>query len=81
MFEDHDSPTGLLLAPCNDRTDYWYKQSYLLLNRDGEIQWQSPDSIGAWSVQFQPDVTSATCTGIWCGNFNGYYSSKSKNRN
>lgn len=64
--------TGLLLAPCNDRVDYWYKQTYVLLNQKGQVMWQSADSVGAWSVQFQPDVTSRTCTGIWCGNFNGF---------
>lgn len=64
--------TGLLLAPCNDRRDYWYKQSYLVLNARGEVVWKSAADVGAWSVQFQPDVTSPTCTGIWCGGFNGF---------
>lgn len=63
---------GFLLAPCNDRRDYWYKQSYLLLNNNGEIVWRSLPEVGAWSVQFQPDVESKTCTGIWCGAFNGF---------
>ena len=66
----HDG--GVLLAPCNDRRDYWYKQSYLLLNNMGETVWRSQPEVGAWSVQFQPDVESKTCTGIWCGAFNGF---------
>lgn len=63
---------GVLLAPCNDRRDYWYKQSYLLLDKDGDTVWRSQPEVGAWSVQFQPDVESKTCTGIWCGAFNGF---------
>jgi hypothetical protein len=63
---------SLLLAPINDTVDYWYKQSYVVLNARGQVVWQSDNAIGAWSVQFQPDVTSNTCTGIWCGSFNGY---------
>lgn len=64
--------TGLLLAPVNDRTDYWYKQTYWLIDATGSIVYKSSPEVGAWSVQFQPDVTSDTCTGIWCGNFNGF---------
>lgn len=71
-------PTGLLLAPVNDRPDYWYKQSYLLLNGRGEIIWKSQAEVGAWSVQFQPDVTSPTCTGVWCGSFNGFEQKRRK---
>lgn len=63
---------GVLLAPCNDRRDYWYKQSYLLLNNNGDVVWRSQPDIGAWYIQFQPDVESKTCTGIWCGAFNGF---------
>jgi Methyltransferase domain len=77
MARQHLTATGVLLAPCNDRTDYWYKQSYLLLDGTGRIQWQSPPEINAWSVQFQPDVTSPTCTGIWCGNLNGFQQQQS----
>jgi hypothetical protein len=75
--ETTDSPTSpsLLLAPINDTVDYWYKQSYVVLNARGQVVWQSDTAIGAWSVQFQPDVTSNTCTGIWCGAFNGYQKS------
>ena len=65
--------TGVLLAPCNDRTDYWYKQSYVVLNREGNVLWKSDQEVGAWSVQFQPDVTSPNCTGPWCQGFNGYH--------
>jgi hypothetical protein len=63
---------GLLLAPVNDRDDYWYKQTYWVINSKGQILWKSQPEVGAWSVQFQPDVTSETCTGIWCGGVNGY---------
>jgi hypothetical protein len=66
--------SGILLAPCNDRRDYWYKQSYLVLNSNGSLVWKSGEEVGAWSVQFQPDVTSENCTGIWCGSVNGYLS-------
>jgi SAM-dependent methyltransferase len=64
--------TGLLLAPVNDRADYWYKQTYWLIDASGEIVYKSSPEVGAWSVQFQPDVTAETCTGIWCGGFNGF---------
>jgi SAM-dependent methyltransferase len=64
--------TGLLLAPVNDRADYWYKQTYWLIDASGSIVYKSSAEVGAWSVQFQPDVTSDTCTGIWCGGFNGF---------
>jgi hypothetical protein len=64
---------GVLLAPCNDNTDYWYKQSYVLLDHTGAVLWKSDASVGAWYIQFQPDVTSPTCTGIWCGSFNGFF--------
>jgi protein-L-isoaspartate O-methyltransferase len=67
------TPGGVLLAPCNDSTDYWYKQSYVLLDHMGATLWKSGASVGAWYVQFQPDVTSPNCTGIWCGNFNGFF--------
>ena len=43
------SPHGVLLAPCNDRAEYWYKQSYLLLNANGERVWKSDAEVGAWS--------------------------------
>lgn len=64
--------SGILLAPVNDKVDYWYKQSYLLIDHDGRVVWKSDPEVGAWSVQFQPDVTSSTCTGPWCGGFNGF---------
>lgn len=64
--------SGVLLAPCNDRADYWYKQSYLLLDSQGRVLWKSEPDVGAWAIQFQPDVTSKTCTGIWCGGINGF---------
>jgi SAM-dependent methyltransferase len=69
-------PSGCLLAPVNDRRDYWYKQTYWLLDAQGQLVWKSAQEVGAWSVQFQPDVTSPTCTGIWCGSFNGFEQQK-----
>ena len=73
MAQKYLTPNGILLAPVNDTSDYWYKQSYWLLNQKGERLSPSLAEVGAWSVQFQPDVTSTTCTGIWCGGFNGYH--------
>jgi len=67
-----DRPGSVLLAPVNDAADYWYKQSYVELDAAGRIVWKSAPEVGAWSVQFQPDVTSDTCVGIWCGAYNGY---------
>jgi len=62
---------GLLLAPINTQTDYWLKQTYVLLTAEGKILWTAND-VGAWSVQFQPDVTQDTCQGIWCPPYNGF---------
>eukprot|EP00547_Thalassionema_nitzschioides_P014537 CAMPEP_0194250424 /NCGR_PEP_ID=MMETSP0158-20130606/23022_1 /TAXON_ID=33649 /ORGANISM="Thalassionema nitzschioides, Strain L26-B" /LENGTH=258 /DNA_ID=CAMNT_0038987233 /DNA_START=20 /DNA_END=796 /DNA_ORIENTATION=+ len=62
---------GILLAPINAQTDYWMKQTYKLLDSKGNILWSAND-VGAWSVQFQPDVTQDTCQGIWCSQFNGF---------
>jgi len=76
VARQHLLPQGRLLAPVNDRRDYWYKQTYWVLDSQGSILWKSPPEVGAWSVQFQPDVTSPTCTGIWCGNFNGFASKR-----
>jgi len=67
LTKDH----GLLLAPVNTQTDYWLKQTYVLLNAQGTILWSAND-VGAWSVQFQPDVTQDTCQGIWCPPYNGF---------
>lgn len=64
-------PGGLLLAPVNVQKDYWLKQDYQLYGQDGKLLWSASD-VGAWSVQFQPDVTSETCQGIWCPQFNGF---------
>lgn len=50
--------TGVLFAPVNDRPEYWYKQTYYSLNKDGQVLQKSDADVGAWSVQFQPDVTS-----------------------
>ena len=32
--------------------------------------------VGAWNVQYQPDVTSETCQGVWCAPFNGFQKMK-----
>ena len=63
--------TGKLLAPVNVQNDYWLKQTYQVYDKTGTLLWQAGD-IGAWSVQFQPDVTQDTCQGIWCAPFNGF---------
>jgi len=62
---------GLLLAPINTQEDYWLKQTYQLLDADGKLVWSAGD-VGAWAVQFQPDVTQETCQGVWCPPFNGF---------
>lgn len=62
---------GLLLAPINTQPDYWLKQTYQLMDVDGKVVWSAGD-VGAWSVQFQPDVTQDTCQGVWCSPFNGF---------
>lgn len=72
VAQQHLTEDGILLAPVNDKADYWYKQSYYILNKQGKILWKSAPEVGAWSVQFQPDVTSDTCTGIWCRGFNSF---------
>ncbi len=72
-------PGGLLLAPVNVHRDYWLKQDYQLYGQDGKLRWSSSD-VGAWSVLFQPDVTSETCQGIWCPQFNGFQRLQQSNR-
>lgn len=62
---------GVLLAPVNSQDDYWLKQTYQLMDVNGKTLWSASD-VGAWSVQFQPDVTQETCQGIWCPPFNGF---------
>lgn len=62
---------GRLLAPINTSNDYWLKQTYQVLDGAGRVLWSAVD-VGAWSVQFQPDVTQETCSGIWCAPFNGF---------
>jgi SAM-dependent methyltransferase len=64
-------PEGLLLAPINSSKDYWMKQTYQLLDASGNVAWSAYD-VGAWAVQFQPDVTADTCQGVWCAPFNGF---------
>jgi len=62
---------GRLLAPINTSNDYWLKQTYRVMDGKGDVLWSAAD-VGAWSVQFQPDVTQDTCSGIWCAPFNGF---------
>lgn len=69
-------PDGLLLAPINTSRDYWLKQTYQLLDASGNVAWSAYD-VGAWAVQFQPDVTADTCQGVWCAPFNGFVKLKS----
>jgi SAM-dependent methyltransferase len=73
MFFCHNllKDDGLLLAPINSQEDYWLKQTYQLLDSEGKLQWAAVD-VGAWAVQFQPDVTQSTCQGIWCPPYNGF---------
>lgn len=73
---DPDADNARLLAPANVQKDYWYKQTYYLINSRGEITWKSNPDVGAWSVQFQPDVTEDTCQGIWCPPYNGFVKKK-----
>jgi hypothetical protein len=67
---------GSLLAPINAQKDYWLKQTYQLLDAQGKVVWSAAD-VGAWSVQFQPDVTQDTCQGVWCPPYNGFQKMKS----
>ena len=64
-------PDGRLLAPVNIKADYWMKQAFKVYDSQGTLLWTAND-IGAWSVQFQPDVTQDTCQGIWCAPYNGF---------
>ncbi|KAL7449791.1 hypothetical protein ACHAWC_001815 [Mediolabrus comicus] len=66
---------GRLLAPINTSNDYWLKQTYQVLDSKGSVLWSAVD-VGAWSVQFQPDVTQDTCSGVWCAPFNGFQKKK-----
>ena len=72
VAQNYLTSEGILLAPVNDKADYWYKQTYYKLNAQGQVLYKSNPDVGAWSVQFQPDVTADSCTGIWCGSFNGF---------
>ena len=64
-------PDGRLLAPVNVQSDYWLKQAFKVYDSKGDVLWTAND-VGAWSVQFQPDVTQDTCQGIWCAPYNGF---------
>ena len=63
---------GRLLAPVNVQNDYWLKQVYKVYDGEGSVVKVLGQDIGAWAVQFQPDVTQDTCQGIWCAQFNGF---------
>ena len=63
-------PDGILLAPINTQRDYWLKQTYQLLDAEGQVSWSASD-VGAWSVQFQPDVTNDNCQVCSSNNIRG----------
>merc|ERR1711862_43438 len=71
QLKEFDGKNGRLLAPVNTSQDYWLKQTYQVFTSEGNVIWSAVD-IGAWSVQFQPDVTQDTCSGVWCAPFNGF---------
>ena len=54
-----DKEHGRLLAPINSSDNYWMKQTYTVMDGRGKVLWSRGD-VGAWSVQFQPDVTQDT---------------------
>lgn len=66
---------GRLLAPINSSDNYWMNQTYTVMDGMGNVLWSAED-VGAWSVQFQPDVTQDSCSGIWCSPFNGFQKMK-----
>jgi Methylase of polypeptide chain release factors len=66
---------GRLFAPVNVQSDYWLKQAFKVYDVRGNVLWSVTD-VGAWSVQFQPDVTQDTCQGIWCAPYNGFQKNK-----
>lgn len=63
---------GLLLAPVNVQSDYWFKQTYKIYDSNGDIQRVFGGVVGAWDVLFQPDVSETSCQGIWCPPYNGF---------
>ena len=63
---------GLLLAPVNIRRDYWFQQIYKSYDSNGDTQRVFGNTVGAWEVLFQPDVSETSCQGIWCPPFNGF---------
>lgn len=67
--------TGRLLAPVNVQNDYWGRQNYRAYDSEGNVLLNLAD-VGAWTVQFQPDVTQDSCQGIWCPPFNGFVKKK-----
>lgn len=81
VAQQYLTDTGVLFAPINDKPEYWYKQTYYTINAQGQVIQKSDADVGAWSVQFQPDVTSESCIGIWCGNANGFFEKRRANMN
>mgnify|MGYP003869690889 CR=1 FL=1 len=49
-YLDPTSDQARLLVPANAQRDYWYKQTYYLLDNKGEIVWKSKPMVGAWDV-------------------------------
>jgi len=66
------SKESVLIAPINQQTDYWLKQSFRIYDCHGTLIRDVGDVIDAWNVQFQPDVSEDTCQGIWCPPYNGF---------
>jgi len=67
------SSNGILLAPVNTQRDYWLNQAYKVYDSNGNMIRLIGDNVGAWNVQFQPDVSEETCTEIiWCPPFNSF---------
>ena len=48
-YLDPELDSARLLAPANVQKDYWYKQTYYLINQKGEIKWNSNPDVGGRS--------------------------------
>ena len=59
------APGGHLLAPTNVQNNYWFAQQYEYMNEAGNVLW-AKDTLGSYSVLFQPDFTNPACQGQWC---------------
>ena len=62
--------TGRMLAPVNVQQDYWFSQTFRLLDQSGKVYLKRGTS-GGWQVTFQPDFTEPNCQGQWCPQFRG----------